>query len=69
MTIARIKTAAGAMAWERVLETEAMVRNNIDMTKVNMNEISRKKKKLPGFRLRLVMKYSVILKMIALEIL
>ena len=67
--MAKIKTAAGAMAWDSVRETDAMVRNNIDMTRVKTNEISRKKKKLPGCRFRLTMKYRVTLKKIALRIL
>ena len=69
MTMPRIKTAAGAMAWERVLETEAMVRNNMDITRVNIKDIKRKKKKFPGCRLRLTMKYNVVLKIMALRIL
>jgi hypothetical protein len=69
MIIARIKTAAGAIAWERVRDTEAIVRNNIDMTKVNMKDIKTKKKKFPGCRFKLTMKYSVRLKTMALHIL
>jgi len=56
MTMPKIKTAAGAIAWERVRDTDAIVRNNIDITKVNMNEIRRKKKKFPGCRFKFVMK-------------
>lgn len=67
--MARIRIAAGAIACDRVRETEAMVRNNIDITIVNMKDIKRKKKKFPGFRFRLTMKYSVRLKMMALQIL
>lgn len=69
MTMAKIKTAAGAMAWERVLETDAMVRNNMDMVNVRMNEMRAKKKKFPGWRFRFVMKYMVRLNVMALQIL
>lgn len=67
--IPRIKIAAGAKACERVRETEAIDRNNMDMTKVNMKDIRTKKKKFPGWRLRLDMKYNVKLNVIALVIL
>jgi len=61
--------AAGASACESVRETEAMVRNIIDMHKVRENVISRKKKKAPGSLRRFVKKYSVKLKTIELLIL
>jgi hypothetical protein len=48
MTIANINTAAGAIACDRVRDTEAIVRNNMDITNVNMKEINKKKKKFPG---------------------
>ena len=69
MTMPRIKTAAGAIACDKVLLTEAIVLNSIDMTRVNIKEISRKKKKFPGCLLRFVMKYNVMLKVMALRIL
>ncbi len=69
MTIARIKTAAGAIACDKVRETEAMVRNSIDMTKVSVNEIRMKKKKFPGWRFKLTMKYRIKLNVMAFVIL
>lgn len=69
MTMARIKIAAGANAWLRVLETDAIVRKSMLMTKVRKNEMSRKKKKAPGSRLKFVMKYSTRLKIIVFKIL
>lgn len=69
MTSARIRIAAGAIAPASVRDKDAMVRKNMDMVKVQKKDMSRKKKNAPGSRLRLVMKYSVRLKMIALAIL
>ena len=69
MTIARIKTAAGAIAWDKVRETEAIVRKSMDMTRVNVNDIRIKKKKFPGCRFKLTMKYRIKLKVMALVIL
>ena len=61
--------AAGAMAPGRVRETEATVRNTMDMTKVVRNAVNRKKKNAPGSRLKFVRKYNVRLNTIELPIL
>jgi hypothetical protein len=69
ITRARISNAAGAKAWERVLETEAIVRKSIDMVNVRTNEMRRKKKKFPGSLRKFDMKYKVKLKVMVLVIL
>ena len=56
MTIARIRTAVGAMACASVRDTDAIVRNNIDMAISRMNEMRKKKKNAPGVRLRFIIK-------------
>ena len=67
--MARIKMPAGANACAKLRETEAMKRNNIDIVSVNVNEIKRKKKKAPGSRRRLTMKYRTRLNPIEFPIL
>ena len=61
MTVARIKSAAGAMACESVRETEAIVRKNMLIVRTIMKEMNQKKKNAPGVRRRLTMKYKVML--------
>jgi hypothetical protein len=48
--------AAGARACERVLEIEAMKRKSMDIVRVAVKLISRKKKKGPGSLRRLAIK-------------
>jgi len=48
--------AAGAIACERVRDTDAIVLNSIDITNVNMKDIRTKKKKFPACLFRLTMK-------------
>jgi hypothetical protein len=52
----RIRMAAGARACERVLEIEAMKRKSMDIVRVAVKLMSRKKKKGPGSLRRLAMK-------------
>ena len=47
------------MACDRVLDSAAIERKNIDMTNVHWNVNSRKTKNAPGSRLRFVMKYTI----------
>lgn len=68
MTIARMMIAEGAKACSKARETEAIVRNINDITIVVEYDIRTKKKKAPGSRRRLVMKYMTRLKVIALRI-
>lgn len=69
VTIARIRMAVGTMACESVREAEAIVLKIIDMQIVTRKVTKRKKKKAPGSLRRLVMKYNVRLKKMALRIL
>ncbi len=48
--------AAGTMACDKVRDALAMVRKIMDIASTVANEMSRKKKKAPGSRRRLVMK-------------
>lgn len=64
-----MRIAAGTRAWNRVREAEPMVRKIMDMTMTVAKLMSQKKKKAPGSRRRLVIKYSVTLKMIEFIIL
>lgn len=65
--IPSIIIAAGARACGKDRETDAIVLNIIDITNKAKNDINRKKKNAPGSRRRLVMKYSTMLKRIALS--
>jgi hypothetical protein len=58
MINARMKMAAGAMACDKVLEREAIERNNIDMVHVHVNVNKRKMKKFSGVLRRFDIKYT-----------
>lgn len=61
--------AAGAIAWAMVLDRAPMQRKIIDMDSVHMNENSKKMKNASTSRRRLVRKYNVKLKVMAMKIL
>lgn len=69
MTKARIKIAAGANACSSVLDRLPILLKNIDMVRTMIKLTNKKKKNAPGSRRRLAMKYSVILNIMALQIL
>lgn len=69
VTNARMSRAAGTIACESVRDAEAIVLKIMDMQSVTRNVMKRKKKKGPGSRRRLVMKYSVRLYVKAFRIL
>ena len=68
-TKAKMKIAAGGMAWWRDLLTAAIVLKMLLMTSVVVKENKKKMKNAPGSRRRLVMKYSVKLNDKAVKIL
>ena len=51
-----MKIAAGAIAWDNVLESAAIDRKYIDIVRVHMNVNKKKAKKWPGVLRRFVMK-------------
>ena len=68
-TRARIKTAAGAIACERLRDREAILRKTMDMVSTHMKLNRKKTKKWPASRRRLVIKYRTRLKKMAVMIL